>query len=66
MILVEIQNSRLVDMRDEEQEMYLIAVLKDAGIPIKGSLKFRGCEHGTLTKDIDFDTMTTRFKWVDR
>jgi hypothetical protein len=46
-----------------EWETFCMARLRRAGIPVLGTLLFRGVESGTLTKIQDFDTNDIVYRW---
>jgi hypothetical protein len=48
-------------------EMWIVGKLKDAGIPIRGTILFRGLERGILTRTDDpEDFGQATYTWIDK
>ena len=46
-------------------ESLVLARLREAGIPVRGTILFRGIASGTLDRSEDYETGDVIFRWQD-
>lgn len=65
-IEVRIDYRVMQEMRPIEQEMLLIQRLKDAGIPVIGTMVFQGVNRGTIRAYVDLEEWCRVYIWEDK
>ena len=61
-IIAEIQRSMIEDSLDPIP--LIISILRDAGIPVKGTLSFRGVESGYISISENIDKCCMKYTWT--